>query len=100
MSEKCLHRNSFNCIGCRNNMCSFLTDTNFHGKPCPFFKTKKQVIIEKIHIFRHLTEINYFNIDEMSEPEREMYFLTESEMNFCIYNNIDYSGIPVKKEKR
>ena len=31
------------CFACENGRCRVLIDNNFHGRPCPFFKTQEQL---------------------------------------------------------
>ena len=96
----CVQQKRYECVGFRNGKCILLDDTNFNGCVCPFFKTKKDAITEKIAVFRRLVEINYFNPFDLTKEQKEMYYLTEAEALFCDSYHIDYSGIPIARNKR
>ena len=98
MAEKhslCNHPNKFMCFACQNGGCAVLEDGIFFDKNCPFFKTKKDIMIEKINTYWHLIEIGYMNPYELQKEEREMYCLTKSEETYCKLNHIDCSGVLV-----
>lgn len=35
------------CFACENGRCRTLISNNFHGRPCPFYKTAKQLELEE-----------------------------------------------------
>lgn len=44
ISPDCLNNK---CFGCDNGKCLILTDNNFKGRSCPFFKTPEQLSREE-----------------------------------------------------
>lgn len=39
--------NKNKCFACENGRCRVLVDNDFHGRPCPFFKTPKRLELEE-----------------------------------------------------
>lgn len=48
---------SVECFACEEGHCLILTNNKFKGKPCPFFKTKEQVLNEQARCKERLANI-------------------------------------------
>lgn len=52
------------CFGYEDRHCVVLTDRNFGGKTCPFFKTKEQAAEELAYCKKRLADIRKGNTEE------------------------------------
>ena len=88
--EKCYQSNKYDCAGCVDGKCHYLSETWFGGKPCPFFKTRKQVIVEKAQVIKKLSKEGRIDFTHLSEAEKKFYVLTAEEEKFLERHGYEY----------
>lgn len=55
-SKELIDCNRTDCFTNRKGKCSLLYDNDFHGKPCPFFKTELQIKEEEVYCLKRLKD--------------------------------------------
>lgn len=88
--EKCYQPNKYDCAGCIDGKCHYLSETRFGDKLCPFFKTRKQVIIEKAQVIKKLTKEGKIDLTNLTKAEKNFYTLTPEEEKFLERNGYEY----------